>query len=58
MALMGHGAFNSTKIRFNYIVNKNGVGAKLTKITAKSKKKDNRQSHIFQISKQSMPKCF
>ena len=55
---MGHGAFDSTKIRFNYIVNKKGVGAKLAKITAKSKKKDNRQSHIFQISKQSMPKCF
>ena len=24
VALMGHGAFNSNKIRFNYIVNKEG----------------------------------
>ena len=26
MALMGHGAFNSNKIHFNYIVNKKGGG--------------------------------
>ena len=56
---MDHGAFNSNKIYFVLITKLIKYRKKLTKITAKSlKKQDNRQRQIFQISHFSVPKCF